>query len=162
MTAETVPGSVAWDDNTRIAFVPNGSNALSVAILAGGTVKDLTYSLKSFNRTIAEATIEDPRLTLKQTLQKRGKVTESLELQYVFGDAADVAYTALTPGVKGSLVVRHSIPNSTAWTIGQKVDVITIEAGVQRKDAPVENGVQTVTQTLMVTNVTQTDALLIA
>ena len=162
MAAETVPGSVAWDDNLRITFVPSGSNPLSVAILAGATAKDLTYSLKSFNRAITEAIIEDPRLTLRQVLQKFGKVTESVEVNYVFGATDEVARTALAQGVEGFLVLRYSVANDTAWTVGQEVDVLTIECGKQRKDAPVENGVQTITQTLAVTDVTEDDAVLAA
>lgn len=162
MAAEAVPLSVAWDDNLRITFVPEGGDALSAAILAGGTAKDLTYSLKTFNRAITEAVIDDPRLTLKQILQKRGKVTETLEVNYVFGDASDVAYAALTEGVKGSLVLRYSLPNSTAWDAAQTVDVLTIECGKQRKDAPVENGVQTATQTLFITGVSVDDTVTVA
>lgn len=162
MALETVPESIAYDDNLRITFVPDGANSKSVAILAGGTAKDLTYSLKSFNRTITEEVIQDPRLALKQVLQKRGKVTETVEVQYVFGDDDDVAAPALTVGTKGDIVLRYSVPNETAYTAAQVVDIITIEAGKQRKDAPVENGVQTITQTLYVTSVSQDDAVLVS
>lgn len=162
MAQESVPLSVAYDDNLRIAFVPSGSNAKSVAILAASPVKDLTYSLKTFNHTATQAEITDPRLTLKQVLSKPGKVTETLEVQYVFGDAADVAQVALTEGTKGSIVARYSVPNATVWTVAQKVDILTIECGKQRRDAPVENGVQTVTQTLYITAVTQADIALVA
>ena len=162
MAQELVPGSVAYDDNLRIAFVPEGSDAKSVAILTGGTTKDLTYSLKSFTRTISEEVIDDPRLTLKQKLQKRGKITETVEVEYVYGDPADVAYAALTPGTKGSVTVRPSTPNATAWTVAQKADILHIECGAQRKNPPVENGVQTVTQTWFITAPTETDAVLVA
>lgn len=162
MAQETVPLSVAFDDNLRIALVPDGSDAKSVAILIGGTTKDLTYSLKSFAHNISQAEIPDPRLTLKQNLSKPGKVTETLEVQYVFGDADDVAQVALAEGTKGSIVARYSVPNATAWTVAQKVDILTIECGKQRKDAPVENGVQTITQTIYITGVTQNDVALIA
>jgi hypothetical protein len=37
------------------------------------------------------------------------------------------------------------------------VDVITVECGKQRKDSPVENGVQTITQTLFVIATTEDD-----
>ena len=162
MAAEAVPLSVAWDDNLRITFVPSGADPLSVAVLGGATAKDLTYSLKTFNRAITEAVINDPRLTLKQILQKRGKITETLEVNYVFGDAADVAYAALAEGTEGFLVLRYSVSNSTAWAAAQTVDVITIECGRQRKDAPVENGVQTVTQTLFITDVSADDSVTVA
>lgn len=162
MAAEAVPLSVAFDGNLRLAFVPSGSSAKSVAILAGGTVKDLTYSLKKFDLQTTEDTIDDPRLTLKQKLTQPGKVSQTLEVQYVFGDASDTAASTLLEGTQGSIVARYSIDNATAWTIAQKVDIFTIRCGKQRKDAPVENGVQTITQTLFITAVTQEDVALIA
>lgn len=162
MAAEAVPLSVAFDGNLRIAFVPTGSSAKSVAILAAGTVKDLTYSLKKFDSQITEETIDDPRLTLKQKLTQPGKSSQTIEVQYVFGDTTDTAYTTLLEGTKGSVVLRYSVDNATAWTVAQPVDIITVQCGKQRKDAPVENGVQTVTQTLFVTGVTQSDIPLVA
>jgi len=162
MAQELVPQSVAYDDNLRIAFVPEGSDPKSVASLTGPTAKDLTYSLKAFTRTITEAVIDDPRLTLKQTLQKRGKVSETVEVQYVFGATDDVAATVLTEGVKGAVDLRYSIPNETDWTAAQVVDILHIECGKQRKDAPTENGVQTITQTLYVTAPSEDDVALVA
>jgi hypothetical protein len=160
MAQEAVPGSVAWDDNLRITWTAEADDPLSAADLAAGD--DLTYSLKSLARTINEARIEDPRLTLKQILEKAGKVTEQVEVQYVFGDAADVAASVLTRGTQGHLTLRYSVPNATAWTAAQIVDVITVECGKQRKDSPVENGVQTITQTLFVIDVTQDDVAVTA
>lgn len=162
MAAEVVPESVAYDGNLRIAFVPDGSSATSVAILGGALVDDLTYSLKAFNLSTTEETINDVRLGLKQTLTKPGKTSQSLEVQYVFGDEDDVAATALAEGTKGKIVLRYSIPNETAWTVGQVVDVVTVRCGKQRKDAPTENGIQTITQTLFVTGVSADDVALVA
>lgn len=162
MAAEAVPGSVPWDDNLRITFVPSGSDPKSAAILSGGTAKDLTYSLKSFNRAITQAMIDDPRLTLKQVLQRFGKKTETLEVNYVFGGADEVARTVLAEGVAGFLTLRYSLPNATAWAAAQEIDVLTIECGAQRKDAPVDNGVQTITQAIAITDVSETDTVTVA
>jgi hypothetical protein len=155
MAAEAVPQSVNWDDNLRITWTAEAEDPKSAADLLAGV--DLTYSLKSLTRTINEARIEDPRLTLKQILERPGKVTEQVEVQYVFGDDGDVAAATLVQGTKGHLTLRYSIPNSTAWTAAQIVDVITVECGKQRKDSPVENGVQTITQTLFVVDATDDD-----
>ena len=55
MALETAPASQASTGNWRITYIPSG-NALSVAILNGGTAKPLTYSFTpdGFNRTITE------------------------------------------------------------------------------------------------------------
>jgi hypothetical protein len=160
MAAEAVPQSVNWDDNLRITWTAEADDPKSAADLIAGV--DLTYSLKTLTRTINEARIEDPRLTLKQILERPGKVTEQVEVQYVFGDDADVAAATLIQGAKGHLTLRYSIPNSTTWAAAQVVDVITVECGKQRKDSPVENGVQTLTQTLFVIDITEDDVAVAA
>ena len=164
MALETTPKSIASDGNLRVAFVPEGSDAKSVAILGGGTTKALTYSLtpSGLNRTITENSVEDARLTLKTVLSRPGTSTQSLELQYVFGDEGDVAKPALAEGTEGFIVIRYGIPNETDWTIGQEVDILPVLAGKQRKDAPTANGVFTITQAFYVTGVPQDDVTLIA
>jgi hypothetical protein len=160
MALEDVPQSVNWDDNLRITWTALADDAKSAADLIAGV--DLTYSLKTLTRTINEARIEDPRLTLKQILERPGKITETVEVQYIFGDAADVAAATLIQGTKGHLTLRYSLPNSTVWAAAQVVDVITVECGKQRKDSPVENGVQTLTQTLFVIDITEDDVAIAA
>lgn len=160
MAAEAVPQSVNWDDNLRITWTAEADDPKSAADLTAGV--DLTYSLTNMNRNITEALIDDKRLTLKQILHRRGKITENVEVSYVFGDDADVAAATLIEGVKGHLTLRYSLPNETAWAAAQVVDVITVECGKQRKDSPVENGVQTVTQTLFVIDTTEDNVAIAA
>lgn len=144
MAAEAIPQSVNSDDNLRITAVAEADDASSAADLNAGD--DLTYSLKSFNRTTTEAVVEDGRLTLKQVLRQPGKTTESIEVQGVFGDDGDVAYAVCAPGTILNVAVRYSVPNATSWTAAQVVDILHVKCGARRKDAPVENGVQTYTQ----------------
>jgi hypothetical protein len=161
MALEATPASVATDGNLRITFVDDASNPLSVAALNGGD--DITYSLtpSGFTHGITENNIDDPRLTLKQIFNRPGTSTETLALQYIWGDADDVAYNVLAEGTKGFLVVRYATPNATSYTTGQKVDVITILAGKQRRDAPTANGLFTISQNLYITDVTKNDQTLV-
>ena len=163
MSLEPTPNSVASDGNLLVAYVPTG-NALSVANLVAVTTKTITYSLTpgGFNRATAQDTVTDDRLTNTQLFEQAGRVKETLEVEYVYGDAGDIASAALTKDAVGWVVVRYAIPNATAWTVGQKVDVIPIRAGVQAKNAPVANGLFTKKQKLFVTGAVQTDAVLIA
>lgn len=163
MALEPTPNSVASDGNLLVAFVPTG-NPLSVANLNAATTKAITYSLipGGFNRATTQEMVDDQRLTLVQYLQQIGRVKETLEVDYVFGDAGDVAGAALTQGTTGYIVVRYAVPNATAWTVGQKVDAIPIKCGIQQKSAPTANGVFTKKQMLAVTGVVQTDAVLVA
>lgn len=160
MAAEDVPLGVPFDGNLRITSVASGVNAKSVAIIAAGD--DLTYSLKTFTRSVSQASVDDPRLTLKQVLHLPGKVDETIEVQYVFGDDSDVAAATLIEGTDLQIVARYSVDNATSWAAAQVADIITVKCGIQRKDAPVENGVQTITQTLYVTKPTQLDVALVA
>jgi hypothetical protein len=166
MALEATPASVASDGNLRIVFLPSSTTApKSVANLSGGTAIPLTYSLTADGWSYAknENTVADPRLTLKQTFDRPGTFTETLTLKYVYGDPTnDVARPALTEGTTGFIVARFAIPNATAWTVGQTVDVFTILCGAQRKDAPAANGLFTLSQTIYLTSVTQTDVTTVA
>lgn len=164
MALDPVAASSQSDGRWKIAYVPSGSNAASVAILAGGTSKALTYSFTAdgFNRALTQASVDDKRLTLVQDLSRPGKISETLNVKYV--DSADTGSAAviLAPGTAGQLTVRKGVDNATAWTIGQTVDIITFVAGAQLPDAPTENGLDTISQQLFITSPTQAKVTLVA
>lgn len=163
MALETVPGSVPNDDYFTLWAVPTG-NPLSVANLIAATSKRITYSMTpaGFNRTDNQDTVSDERLTLAQLLERPGRKTTTVEVQYVWGDQNDVARVVLAEGTDVKLVARWALSNSTDPAVGQKVDVITVRCGKQRKDAPSANGVHTITQKLFVTAPVQDDQVLVA
>ncbi|WP_066038656.1 phage tail tube protein [Herbiconiux solani] len=153
MTTETTPGSVQTTDNLRIAFVPDGNNALSVAVLTANTTKLITYSLTpdGWSFPIAETEVNDPRLTQGVQGSKPGSSKYGpIALKYVFGTVADVAKAALQLGVSGTIVYRDILPNATEWAVGQKVDTVKVTCGRQRKDAPATDGLYTTSQSLYV------------
>jgi hypothetical protein len=164
MALEVAPSSVQSDGKWRIWYVPTGSNAKSVAILNGATAKSLTYGLTAdgWNNTKTQATVEDKRLTLKTDLSRPGRITETLEVTYVRSTDVASAQAVLVEGVEGHLTVRRGIDNDVVWTIAQKVDVLTFVAGVQRPNAPTENGVDTISQTLYITAPTEYEQVLAA
>lgn len=164
MPAETVPASSQSDGRWAIWNVPTGSNAASAAIINGGTSKKLTYSFTAdgFNYALSQAEVEDKRLTLDQDLTRPGRKKETLEVKYVDSTDANSADAVLTEGSTGQLVVRRGIANATSATVGDKIDIITYTAGAKRPDAPVENGVDTISQTLYITAVTQRDVTVVA
>jgi hypothetical protein len=167
MALEVTPGSVGTDGNLSLWFVPYGAstNPASKAILEGVTAKRITYSLTpdGFAHTTDEATIDDARLALKQALQQAGTVTDNLELHYVYGAADDVARVALTEGVKGWIVVRYAVDNAAALTATtDKVDILPIRAGVQRKSAPAKNATFVIQQKQFITGPVQRDQTVVA
>lgn len=163
MPLDPIPASSQSDGKWKIAYVPSG-NPLSVAIIKGASSKNLTYSFTpdGFNWATTQAEVADPRLTLVQDLSRPGKKKETLETKYVDSSDANAAATILTEGTSGFFVVRRGTDNATDWTVGDKVDVITFTAGAQRPDAPVENGVDTISQTQYITSVTQRKVTLVA
>lgn len=163
-TLDPVPQSSQSDGRWKIAYVPKGENPLSVAVLKGATAKNLTYSFTpdGFQLARSQATVNDPRLTLIQILSRPGKVTETLALKYVESLDADSASMILTDGLEGQFVVRRGVDNATDWTAAQVVDVITFVLGVERPDAPTENGVDTISRDAFITAVTQSRQKLVA
>jgi len=164
MALDPIPTSFQSDGKWTLTYVPTASNPLSAAILNGGTAKDITYSFTAdgFNYSVAQATVEDKRLTLVQDLSRPGKTTESLELKYVDTTDAGSAAVLFTAGSTGFIVIRRQVDNGTAYAASQIVDVITYVLGVQRPDAPTENGLDTISQTVYFTAATQRKATTVA
>jgi len=164
MALDPIPTSFQSDGKWTITYVPTGANPLSAAILNGGTAKDVTYSFTSdgFNYGVTQAVVEDKRLTLVQDLSRPGKTTESLELRYVDTTDATSAAVLLQPGLAGFFVIRRQVDNGTAYAAAQIVDVISFVLGVQRPEAPTENGLDTIAQTSYFTSATQRKAVVVA
>jgi hypothetical protein len=169
MAEEFAQGSVPSDGNVKLWFVPTGEGGtavdpLSVATLTAPTTKAITYSLTpdGWAHTTTENVIEDGRLALKQMLELPGNVTDALEITYVYGAEDDVANIALAEGARGYIVARYAVDNAEEPTTGQKVDVFTVRAGVQRKNAPTANGVLTKSQKLFQRAAVQRDVVLTA
>ena len=160
MAAEIVPVSSQSDGRWRIGFVDLEDDPTSIADI----LVDLTYSFTpdGFDYQITQAVVPDGRLTLTQNLEQPGKKSETLNVKYVTSATAGSASLTLVEGTEGYLVVRRAIDNATSWTAAQKADIITFKAGAQRPDAPAENGVDTTSQQLFITDVTVKGATLIA
>ena len=164
MPVETVPASSQSDGRYRITYVPSGSNALSVAILNGATAKPITYGLTAdgFNYSITQAAVADKRLTLTTDLTRPGRKAETLTIKYVDSTTTDSAAVLFVEGTPGQLVVRRGIDNATTHVVGQIVDVHTFVAGAPLPDAPTENGLDTISQTLYITTPTLRKQTLVA
>jgi len=155
------PASSASDGRHKIAFVPkptDGStiNPLSVAVLTAPTTLDVTYSFTptGFKHDVTQAEVVDKRYTAPQDLSRGGKTSEKLEVQYVDSQDAGSADVGLPKDAEGWFVRRKRVPNEVAWTKDQLVDVITVQAGVPRPDAPSENSLDTTTQGMFITQPT--------
>ena len=163
MALDPIPQSTQSDGRWKIAYVPIASDPLSLADIES-VGKNMTYSFTpdGFNLARTQATVNDPRLTLVQVLSRPGKVTETLALKYVDSQDDDSAARVLTDGLEGYFVIRRGVDNDDAWAVGDEVDVIQFVLGVERPDAPTENGVDTISRDAFITAVTQRRAELVA
>lgn len=164
MALDPIPASFQSDGLWTITYVPTGSNPLSAAILNGASAKDVTYNFTAdgFTYGVTQTEVADGRLTLVQSLTRPGKTAETLSVKYV--DSVDPASLAVTftPGLTGFLVIRRGVQNGTAYAVGQIVDVLTFQLGVQAPDAPAENGIDTINQGVYLVSATQRKVLVVA
>ncbi len=161
---DPVPQSSQSSGRRRLTLVPTSADARSVAVLKGATAKPITYSLTpdGYQRGITQGTVNDPRFSLPQVLQRPGNVTETLEVKYVESTAPGSADVLLQPGSEWQINERRGMANSEDYATDQVVDIITIVAGVKRPEAPTEDGVDLISQTLYITAVTQSRVKLVA
>tara|TARA_R110002020_G_scaffold48774_4_gene139034 strand:+ start:658 stop:1149 length:492 start_codon:yes stop_codon:yes gene_type:complete len=163
MALEATPAGSASDGRGLVLWVPTIANpaAPTVAELTAGTVVPITYSLTpdGFAHDTTENTISDGRYTLKQVLELPGTVTDTLELTYVAGTPAQ---TALVEGTDGFIVHRIGVLNETAIAAAQKVDVIPVRAGIQRKVAPTANTLLSRMSKMFVTGTVRRDVAVAA
>lgn len=163
MAESEVPAGQAADGFGKVLWVPAIANpgAPTVAELEAATVVDITYSLvgDGFRHDITENEITVNRYTLKQQLSLPGTRADSLELQYVTGSPAD---EELTPGLSGFIVQRLGVANEADFAAAQKVDVIPVTTGIQRKVAPTTNTELQKVSRLYVRGAVQDDAAIVA
>ncbi len=167
MPLEDVPAGQSTDGRGLVLFVTAIADvtAPTVTELTAGTVESLTYSLvpDGFRHETTENTITSGRYTLKQVLELPGTVTDTLEVQYVSNSTTPTpAEAALPEGTTGFIVHRLGVPNETAPAASQKVDIIPVRAGVQRKVAPTANTDLQKVQKLFVTGPVQRDVAVVA
>jgi len=150
--SRTVPGSVGTDGNllilaTPLSALPNYPE-VTLPELESDAAKDVTYSLTTtgFNNGITEESVTDERLTLAAVLAQPGRVTETLELQYVYGTLADVADKLFKRGEDYVISVRRAIAHNEALAAAQLFDHLVVKAGVKRPDPETANGKFTKTQ----------------
>jgi len=146
MTAEDVQLGTAADGHGTVLWVPAIADLSkpTVAELTAETVIPITYGLATdgFDHQTTIATITTGRYTLDQALELDGKVTDTVELKWVYNRTTPTAVeTALgTPGVTGNLVKILGYENG--FTIDETTKINAIIPGttsIPRDVPPTEN-----------------------
>lgn len=162
------PMSIAADGNVKVAFVTTLTSTTAPVVTQVTAGTDITEYVTGdgLNHSVEQAEISDDRLSSIQTLQRPGRVTDTVELTYVYqtqGSPTDnEAYEDLAEDTDGFLVIRYGDPFSDAFAAADVVDVVPVTCGVQRKMPPEANSVLRVMQRLFVTGTVVRDAVIAA
>lgn len=160
---EEVPAGQASDGRGLVKYVPAIENTDMPTVIEfnAATAVPLTYSLvpDGFRHETTENVINTGRYTLKQLLELPGTIADTLEVQYAAGTPAQ---STLTTGVIGYIVHRLGVPNELEGAVDQEVDIIPIQAGVQRKVPATANTELQRVQKLFVTGPVKRDVKLVS
>lgn len=148
--AVTFPTGVSARGNDSVIWVPALADpaAPSVTELTGASAVNISCALIGFSPSVDQATFTDTRLCSKQTFNRMGQATYSIDtLNYVYDPqtvgaatptADNVAYDALTGGQSGYFVHRRGLDAQTVdVAAAQKVTVYPVELGAQ-SDVPLD------------------------
>lgn len=160
----TQPASIPADGNLKIQWVPVIAvlTAPTIAEVNAASSKELSCYLTAEGYTPAtdEQTITDDRLCSRQTFERRGRFSDSLDLAYIYNPVSapdNLAYSTMTPGTLGYVVARWGVAFETAFAAAQIIDVYPVECGIRKKQPPTANSVLTVMQKMFVRSSVQRD-----
>lgn len=166
----TTPASIQSDGNLRVTWVPAIVNTAAPTLAelnAAGSV-DLSYYLTpdGYNTGGDEASVIDDRLASTQTYERPGRTSETLDLMYVYraqepAAATNKAFSTLVPLTIGFIVSRWGLDADTAFAAAQRVDVLPVQCGVQRKAAPEMNSILKISQKVFVTGEMKRDVAIV-
>jgi hypothetical protein len=150
MAAPTFPTGVSARGNDSVIWVPTLADpaAPTVTELTGASAVNLSCALIGFSPSVDQGTFTDTRLCSKQTFNRLGQATFSIDtLNYVYNpqtagetpaDSDNIAYDALQPGLTGFFVHRRGLDAQTVDVLAdQKVNVYPAELGAQ-SDVPLD------------------------
>jgi len=168
----TTPNSLPADGNLKVVWVPTIADtaAPSAAILNGATSIDLSCYLTAdgYSPGGDEASITDDRLCSRQTFERPGRSSDTLDLMYVYqaqaaAAAADnKAFDTLKHLTTGYIVTRWGKDYALPFIATDKVDVLPAQCGKQMKSAPEANSILKVAQKVFVTSTMKRDAAVVA
>jgi hypothetical protein len=136
------------DGYIRVAYVATIANiaAPTTAELNAGTSVLLSSIITADGLVGFEAsTAEVDTTALDSTFDTKSIGRDSFEgtmLRLKKQSGTDTAYSTLTRGTTGYIVIRRDVLSGTAWAAGQKVEVFPIICGRERNLSPEANTVR--------------------
>jgi hypothetical protein len=140
------------DGNLKVTWVPGTPADISnptIAELTGGGAVDLQWYLTKDGLAMKPDTagVDNTALASKEETQDAGMSSfdNSVTFKRKLNSGEDVAYNTLTDGAVGTLVVRRTLPEATAYAATQEVEVYPSRCGRPQLLDPEKNAVQKVT-----------------
>lgn len=141
------------DGSLKVSFVPSiaNINAPTTTELSAGTSLETLITPTGLQIKAATASVDTSNLASTFTTQGAGRRTFTITVEMKRQTPSDIAFNLLPYKTVGFLVVRRSLPATTAWASGQPVEVYPVVVGEPELAPPVINEVQKFTSTMMVT-----------
>jgi hypothetical protein len=171
MSDAVVPTSIPADGSLKVLLVPTLATPAepTLAELTAPTVVDLSCYITADGWAPAtdEQVSTDDRLCSRQSFERRGRFTDSLQVTYVYqgqepAAVDNKAQATLRAGELAFIVARWGLDYELDIELGDIVDVYPIEAGVQQKQPPEANGRLKIMQKLFIRSSTQRDVVVVA
>jgi hypothetical protein len=137
------------DGNIKVTWAPSIANidAPTVAELTAGSAVDLEclITLDGLDIKGDTASVDNTALCSTDDTEEPGRVSYQIEItaKRKDSDAEDKAWNTLTDRALGNLVVRRTLPSTTAWAADQPCEVYPGRCGRPIMDAPEKNSAQT-------------------
>lgn len=161
-----VPQSMPADGTLKVVFVPALTlSAPKLTELSAGVELSCYLTADGWNPATEEATVTDSRLCTKQEFEQPGRVTESLDIKYVWNSLdpdEDEARQTLTRGVVGYLATRWGKDVDLPFVATDEIDIHPVKAGIQKKVMPEANSVHRIDQKAFVTGPVLRDVAIVA
>lgn len=134
------------DGNTRASWVPAVASltAPTVAELNAGTQLQSTLTadgLIGFEASTAEVDTTSLASTFDTKTIGRDSFSGTM-LRLKKQSGTDTIFNTLTRGTAGYIVIRRDVAETTAWTVGQKVEVFPVTCGRERNLPPEANSLR--------------------
>jgi hypothetical protein len=171
MSDAVVPTSIPADGSLKVLWVPtlDDPSEPTITEVTAVTVVDLSCYLTADGWTPAtdEQVSNDDRLCSRQTFERVGRFTDSLQLTYVYqaqepAATDNKAQSVLRHKELGFIVARWGMDFEPAVEVGDIVDVYPAECGVQQKQPPEANGRQKIMQKIFIRSNTRRDVAVVA
>lgn len=166
-----LPRSIPADGSVKVLWVPALADPTQPTFteLTDPTVIDMSCYLTDdgWQPSTNEQVSTDDRLCSRQTFERIGRHTESLDITYVYqgqdmAAADNRAFATLRYRELGYIVARWGADYEIPIAEGDLVDVYPAECGRQRKQAPEANGRLRIMQKIFVRGTLQQDVEVVA